>query len=322
MEFPTVTSALHGKTGFHVRPHSRAWQDIKSCKNRWVLAASCHQELQLSLGKRILLCSFWWAYRRMLHHTDHWKILGRQLLAFSRWVLTSSAILGCMKVFEFKVSRSFDSSWKALPRSFISPNNFYALTEEDFWDWLVCSWCVISSFATLASDANSYCDISSLTSGPDTVHLLIAAGSPVSPMELPSPFTTALACSCAWSMAKPENSVSLMYHKIYQLKFIKDLRVSVFQSDHVSKMDGKPSGIVYIVVCKEQGNESSQYFSIKTEVGLPERPDQWKCHQFYWQHKIPEFKLRTLFSAFLTPVIKIQSFFILFYTMILLYPSF
>ena len=148
---------------------------------------------------------FLWAYRRKLHHPDHWKF-SEGILPLSRRVLTNSAVLGCTMVFESNVSRSFDSSGKGLPGSFISSNNFWILSEKDFWGWLLYSWCVISSFATLGRDANSYCDMSTLTSAPDTIYQLSAERSSVSPMALPSPFMTALAGSCAWLIVKAENS--------------------------------------------------------------------------------------------------------------------
>ena len=44
------------------------------------------------------------------------------------------------------------------------------------------------------------CVIKHVTSGPVTIHLLSAAGSPNTPIDPPSALTTAFACSRAWSL--------------------------------------------------------------------------------------------------------------------------
>jgi hypothetical protein len=50
--------------------------------------------------------------------------------------------------------------------------------------------------------------ISLLISGPATIQRLNATGSSVKPIAPPSPFTIALFCSWAWSMAMLENLLS------------------------------------------------------------------------------------------------------------------
>ena len=65
-----------------------------------------------------------------------------------------------------------------------------------------CMECSVPSFVM---QAVSYCVIKHVTSGPVTIHLLGAAGSPVTPNAPPSALTTAFACSRAWSIIMSEN---------------------------------------------------------------------------------------------------------------------
>ncbi len=95
-------------------------------------------------------------------------------------------------------------------------------------------------------------------------------------------------------MAKPENSLwVLVAHKLPLLKSTGQLRVRLFQRDHVSEVYGKPSRIVYVVVCKEERDECRQCLTIQSEVSLSERHNQRESQQLHGQHKIPELKWGT-----------------------------
>ena len=56
------------------------------------------------------------------------------------------------------------------------------------------------SVPSFVVQAVSYCVIKHVTSGPVTIHLLSAAGSPVTLYAPTSALTTAFACSRAWSI--------------------------------------------------------------------------------------------------------------------------
>ena len=57
--------------------------------------------------------------------------------------------------------------------------------------------------------AVSYCVIEHVTSGPVTIRILSATGSPDTPNAPPSALTTAFACSRAWSIIIGETVCSI-----------------------------------------------------------------------------------------------------------------
>ena len=69
-----------------------------------------------------------------------------------------------------------------------------------------CSWWLHGMLSTFfVVQAVSYCVIKHVTSGPVTIHLLSAAGPPVTPNAPSSALTTAFACSRTWSIIIGEN---------------------------------------------------------------------------------------------------------------------
>ena len=64
---------------------------------------------------------------------------------------------------------------------------------------------MVCSVPFFVVQAVSYCVIKHVTSGPVTIHLLSAAGSPITPNAPPSALMTAFACSRAWLIIFGEN---------------------------------------------------------------------------------------------------------------------
>ena len=189
---------------------------------------------------------FWWANRMKLRHPDHWKYLyllqGESIQVQQYWdtrwfwspiwagLLTlpekdcSDSSFHqfldlvkeeCLRKAELLIMRDIFichfGQWHQLILWYLYPN---------FWSWhhppSQCIW--------ILSKPNS-----TTTTFPYCIGLFMC-----------------LVNGQAWKLP-----ISLVYHKISQLKFIKDSWVGV-QSDYVSRMDGKPTGMLHIIVYIEQ----------------------------------------------------------------------
>ena len=82
-----------------------------------------------------------------------------------------------------------------------------------------------------------------VTSGPVTIHLLSAAGSPVTPIAPPSALTTAFACSRAWSIIIGENCRLDLCTKHFSSE-----RLKLFLLNHIVFVEDRSIWcIIYIV---------------------------------------------------------------------------
>ena len=107
--------------------------------------------------------------------------------------------------------RSLLSSQKGFPISLMTPESDFTSRANASCVCFVCSWCLESVFFVLVSAVAWNSAITLAISGPDTIQRRNAAGFSVRPTAPPSPFTDALFCSCAWSMAKAENACVVFF---------------------------------------------------------------------------------------------------------------
>ena len=77
---------------------------------------------------------------------------------------------------------------------------------------------MICSVPSFVVQAVSYYVIKHVTSGPVTIHLLSAVGSPDTPTAPPSALTTAFACSRAWSIIIGDNFELDLCTKTFQFR--------------------------------------------------------------------------------------------------------
>ena len=99
----------------------------------------------------------------------------------------------------------------------------------------------------------------------------------------PSPFTKALFCPWAWSVAIPENTCAVFFTKYSFAKLCKDARMIAVQRNHVMQMNRYSSGIIGVAQCEEPWNDLGQCVYVEQEVSLPYRSHVQRPLQFQLQ---------------------------------------
>ena len=108
---------------------------------------------------------------------------------------------------------------------------------------------MVCSVPSFAGQAVTHCVSKHVSSGPVTIHLLSAAGSPVTPYAPPSALTTALACSRVWSIIIGETVGSIYAQQYFGSECLSHLRLFLLNTN-VFVGDRSIACIIYIVFGK------------------------------------------------------------------------
>ena len=130
----------------------------------------------------------------------------------SMWRILDTADSSAI-TFVLSVKRSPVSSKKGFPKSSTAATRDFTSLKKETWKLLCSSWCLTFSFVPVSGAMPASNSLTSLAiSGPDSIHRRRAFGFSVRPTDPPSPFTIALFCSCAWSMAIEEKRLRFYVH--------------------------------------------------------------------------------------------------------------
>ena len=114
--------------------------------------------------------------------------------------------------FVSSVTRSPVSSNKGFPKSSYAAARDFTSLKKETWKLLCSPWCLEFSFVPVSGAMPASNSLISLAiSGPDSIHRQRAFGFSVKPTAPPSPFTIALFCSCAWSMAIDKKRLRVLF---------------------------------------------------------------------------------------------------------------